>query len=327
MKLKELRYKIGLSLSIVGVTIGMLLNFFFPFVTWSPVIMLLSVFLLLGTDILKAPLKINKYFKAIIFYQLFMIICAFMSDYSEPVLKKYLPFHLYIIALSFVLVKNRDLKNVNFIPTLFIITSILSIIGAIITYLDLIRLDIQLRQEEAVLERFTLNIAIYTNFIAGLYLLRNKKLLLKLIILLFFLIDIYIIVQNGKRSYFVAILLASLFYLYTQKYLIKGLFCIAFCGVIFFICAPQIREESNTIISNTWDGFYKVFIAEDENTYYDENDSASIRRYNKQKVFKDLRNNFTILHFFTGKGYYYAYIDNPLFESFILLLYCNISSF
>lgn len=317
LHIKELRYKIGLSLSIIGVTIGMLLNYFLPVVTWSPIIMFLSVLLLLNGKILRLKPKLNRFFTAIIFFQLFMIICSILSDYSEPVFYTYLFYHLYIIALAVVMIKNVELRTVNFLSTLFWLSSFVTIIAAVIAYFDLARLDIQMRRGEAVLELFTLNIASYANLIAGLCLIRGKTALYKLAIFIFMLIDFYVIVRSGKRSFFAAVFMSIFVYLYKYHCVIKGLLAGLAFVTFTFVAIPQVRMVTMEMVTRSVEGFRTVFASKSKAYDYDEYDSATIRKYNKQVVYDDLENNFGLLNVFVGMGYYYAYIDNPLLESYL----------
>lgn len=315
--LKELRYHLGLSLSIIGVTIGMLLNYFFPVVKWSPIVMSLSILLLLDKNIFVKSLKPNKFLVAIVFFQLFMILCSIVSDYSSPVFNKYLSYHLYIIAIAVVFAKNSDLRQINFLTSLFVVSSFIAIIAAVIAYFDLVRMDILLRKDEAVLELFTLNITSYANLLSGICLFRNKKIFFKLAIIFFILIDFYVVVKSGKRSFFAAIFMSIFIYMYKYKCIVRGFLCGVSLFIVLFIAMPQVRDSTIGMFSRSLDGIATVFINKNKKYDFDKNDSAVIRRYNKQKIFDDLEERYTVLNIITGMGYYYAYIDNPLLESFL----------
>ena len=329
MLCKTLRYKIGLSLSIIGVTIGMLLNYAFPVMKWSPIIMFLSIALLFSKSMFRGTVKVNKFFVAILSFQIIMIAYLFITAKSPTVLPKYLPFHLFVIFFSFVLMRNKEIKYVNFLPILFYFTSLLTIIAAVIVYLDLVAIDIQLRKEETILEVFTLDMASYANMIAGICLLKGKSYTYRIIIYIFILIDIYVIIKSGKRSYFVSVVIAIIFYLYKNRLLFKGLGISGVVLIVLLLVLPQVRESTLEIINRTTDGFSTVYFS-NKTQVYDENNSASIRKINQKKLLKDVDENFGIVHVFTGKGYLYAFIDNPLLESFLdmgiigFIYYCYI---
>ena len=278
--------------------------------------MFISIVLLLSSSVFRGSLKINKFFMAILIYQLIMIIYLFTTA-DSTILPKYLPFHLYVIVFSFILIKNRDIGKVNFLPILFVISSFLTIISAFVVYLDLVSLDKELRREEAVLEVFTLDMASYANLIAGICLLRGKRFFYRVIIWIFILIDVYVVIKSGKRSYFVAIIMAVGFYLYKNRLLFTGLKFGIGLAVISFLLFPQVRDSTIEIINRTIKGFAIVYSTNQKSPGYDENDSATIRKYNQKKLLKDVEENFEIIHVFTGKGYLYAFIDNPLLESFL----------
>lgn len=327
----EKRQNIGMSLIFVGITISMFLNYFVPIIHWTPFIMLLSCILLCEKTTFRVETETNRTFKTLIFFQLLMLfylVCFFNSEADAP-WSKQLSFHFYILAIIAIFLRTPSLKERNFLPTLLVISSVLTIITALCNYFDLFELARRLvrigEEQNIVLEAFSANIATFVNFICCMLLLHQKQRLVSLLLIFLIIIDVYNIVQSGKRSYFVAMGGVAILYLYKCKNLIKGLAIASSVLVILFILLPPVQDAVFDMVERTITGFMKVY-GDNESRVLDWDDSASIRVFLQERAMNNFLN-FSILNLIFGGGYLCSFMDNPLVESYIdmgvagLLLY------
>lgn len=317
MDILSLRQNLGICLVFVGVTTSMFLNYFFPITYWTPIVMFLSCLLLCDSTTFTNKTSFNKTFKALFCFQLIMLVYFFFTfnEDEKHFWNRNLSFHLYIITLLIILSRTPKLKERQFLPVLFIYSSLLSAIAAICHYTGLIELDRTLNQEDAVLEVFTCNIAAYISFITCLLLMKKRSLFLTVLIILVILLDFYVIMMSAKRSYYVSVLIVGLIYLYKIKKLKQGLTVAALLYIIMVALIPEVREMTVTMIDRTIEGFSTVYI-DKKNTYVDINDSASIRAYTQRIALIKLEN-FSIINYIFGGGYLFHFFDNPLGESYI----------
>ena len=170
MILLSIRQNLGICLIFCGVTTSMFLNYFLPIIYWTPIIMFLSCILLCDSTTFSCKPSFNKTFKSLLYFQLIMLVYFFFTFNEEEIhfWNRNLSFHLYIIALIFVLSRTHSLKDRNFLPALFIYSSFLSAISAICHYTGLIELDRALNREDAILEVFTCNISSFISVISCL---------------------------------------------------------------------------------------------------------------------------------------------------------------
>ena len=312
------RQKIGICLVLVGITISMFLNFFLPGTYWTPFVMGLSCLLLCDRTTFSGRIHWNKIFKYILTFQLIML-CYFLVSFNEELAHqikfKLLTFHLYIICLTFILMKTPSLRDLNYLPFVFVVSSFLTLLSSFCHFSGLIEMDRMYNQENSVLEVFTCNAAAFVNFSSSLLLLyKSKKCLLPIYFLMIFM-DFYVIMQSAKRSFFVSALAVAILFLYKIRQLKKGLlisFVMVFLLIIFI---PQVRDLAITFIERTIDGFSTVFI-DKKSTYVDWDDSASIRAWSQRVALQKLQS-FGFLNYLFGGGYYCWFFDNPLGESYL----------
>lgn len=312
---------IGISLIFVGVTISMFLNYFYPIMYWTPWIMILSCILLCNKNTFKGTAYLNKSFKIIIYYQLLMLfylICFFNNDTDQSWTKQ-LSYHLYILAIISIFARTPSLKERNFLPVLTIISSVLTIITSICHYLDLFELTHRLVQigdeQRIVLEVFTTNISAFVNFVCCILLFNRKQKLISLFLICLIVVDIYNIIQSGKRSYFVALGSVSILYLYKMKRMLTGIATSSILFVLLFALIPHVQDAVIELTERTVTGFSTLY-GDNQSYAIDWDDSASLRVYLRRLAIIKL-NKFTDLNLLFGGGYLCQFFDNPLGEAYI----------
>jgi len=316
--LNDLRYKIGFCLVFSGVSLGMLLNYWYPVVKWSPVIMVLSILCLWGKSKIPEYKKWNGYFKMIATFMVMMVCYRIFYDGNRiEYANKVVAFQFYILSLCYVLNRNQKLALCNFIPVLILYTSILSVIFALMHYLGMFSWDFWHDQmsDERILEVFTANFAAFFNMMACLVSFKKGKWFVNTLFALMCVIDMYIIVCSGKRSFFVAVFAAIFFLLYKYNMIRKSLPYICIGVIALFLFSPTVRDQIMNMIDNTINGFSDVYGS--KHVAYDENSSSSMRVYLQDRALEALSTEYSFLNYIFGAGYTAYFTDNPLLESYM----------
>lgn len=314
----RVRFKLGACIALCGVPLAMLLNFAYPIAgSWTPLIMASSALFLFNGFKGGGMLSKSGILTVIILFQLLMLLYWYIDDVH---LLSMLSFHIFVIVFFFIAKGNPELHKLNYINELFIYSGFLSIIFAILEYLEFFSfeywyaLGLSLSYERT-LEVFTANIAAYTNLVTCLMLfsVHNKK-YINLIYLILCFVDFYVIVYSGKRSYFVASVFAVAYMLYKTR-LYKRYFPHILVIIIVSITAvPQIQDSIIELVERTISGFTDVYGG--KAITYDENSSSAIRAYTLSQTLRDF-DSFTFSELIFGRGYFSYYIDNPILESYL----------
>ena len=317
MKCLNLRQNLGYSLVFVGISTSMFLNYFFQNIHWTPIVMLLSCLLLCDKTTFNGKTRMNKTFKCIVVFQIIMLIYLFLyfNDISQNNIAKQLSFHLYILTLAFVLMRTPSLKERNFIPLLTVLSSLLALLSAFCHLEGLIELERMLYQENAILEIFTCNIPAFISFCCCILQIKSNRPILCFFLICAIIIDLYVIMQSGKRSYYISTLIVGAIYLYKTKKLKQGLLLVFGLFFLMVTFIPEVRDMTSLLFERTIDGITKVY-GEHKTTIVDWDDSASIRAWSQREAIKKLES-FNLFQYLFGGGYLYHFFDNPLGESYI----------
>lgn len=320
-KLINSKTEIGMALILIGVPIGMYINYFMGNTTFfSNVIMLISLILIFN---FKKFLSLNfnnlgKFFYYIIVFHIF---CIFYLIYSEVF--DFLLMHLCVIFLIFSLF-TVDLNRINIqriILYTFWLSAVCSLLGLYFLSKGMVvgRDAWELRQnnENYALEIFTISYAAIVNFSCVFYYFLKKKYLLFSFIMLF--VDLFVVVSGGKRSPFVVMFFIFIlwFMLSDKEDKIKILSILSlFCIIISFILLNNnfLYTYLFNIIDNTLLGI-QVFLGNVE--VQDQTGSARFRVEFREWAYNLITNHFDIHNYIFGYGYMTKWIDNPVLHSYI----------
>ncbi|MFB9110940.1 hypothetical protein [Flavobacterium gyeonganense] len=325
MTKKEIFTYLGISLSLIGVPLGMYFNYLFPFIKWSPVFMFLSVALILSYKNLFAGRlpSFNKWFTIIIGYQLLMLLYGLFSVRMNS---QYLSFHIYIILLVLALASNKNNATYDkIILFTFYISALCTFLGAYFIWKGLVTGEEawQLRQDQQdyALEAFTIANGAIINY-ACVLCLRFKNKFIKIFLSIVFALDIYVLFMSTKRTpVFVAIIIA-ISYLYktgsVNKTLVLQYFKTLLLTLIAFIAAYINIEDLQKIIDKFTYEFYSGVFNIFGNTEVRDSSGSAIARYTAREwAYNYINNNFDFFNYILGAGYMTRWIDNPLLQSFL----------
>lgn len=316
---------LGIALSLIGVPLGMYFNYLLPFVKWSPIFMFLSVILIISYKNLflgKLP-SYNKWFTILIAFQLLMLIYGLPSD---KLTFQYISFHGYIIFLVLALASNKN--NVSYdkiILFTFYVSALCTFLGAYFIWKGLVTGEDawQLRQDQQdyALEAFTIANGAIINY-TSILCLRFKNKFVKVLLLLVFALDIYVLFMSTKRTpVFVAIIIAIL-YLYrtgsVNKALILKNFRILLLIIIGFVVAYINIEALQKMIDKFAYDFYSGVFNILGNTDIRDTSGSAIARYRSREwAYNYIDNNFDAFNYIFGGGYMTRWLDNPLLQSYL----------
>ena len=314
-KVKKIKGSIGLSLVLCGVPLSMLLNFLYPQVNWTPIIMIISIFCLISKETFKLRSEIHKEGNLIISFQILMLVYLYLTEDKWFNVGTFVSFHIYVIAVCLLMSKNPSLRDIDFSDTLFFLSGILSSVFAVIHFTGIYALERSINQEDNVLEVFTMNIAAFTNMMLCIFKLKDSKFFMRIFLFLLLVVDFYVIVESGKRSYFISIFAALFVYTKRRRIPIKSLLFYGTVSIIILFCFEPVREAFSNLFLNTINGFNDVFVS--KSVEYDENSSSAIRRDLQEIALKRMDTEFSFYNYFIGGGYFFGFSDNPLLESYL----------
>ncbi|MBM6657752.1 hypothetical protein [Bacteroides gallinaceum] len=316
---KQNRIKaLGLALVVIGVPVGMYLNYLTGVTYWSNIIMLLMIILLFYKE--RFTLKIGTGFRLLFFYQLYMTAYCIMSSDFQAI---YLFYHLYILVLIVALSIQKDKQFVfDSLRWIFYLSIPLTLLGLFLTLNGLVVGDLawQLRHEneDYALDPFNVGIAALNSFFAGLC-LTNKRRKEKVIFIIMTVLNIYLIYLCGKRTPMVILIIGLLYYTYLNFKLKKGeviVFAIIAVITAFTLSAFVDFIEIGTYFENIVNGVKNIM---GDTSVSDRTGSAIIRYQTRLQAYEYIEKNFYLHNYLFGAGYMTLgrQFDNPVLQAFL----------
>ena len=319
-------YLFGITLSLVGVPLGMYLNWFYPIVKWSPVIMAISLLLVvnwMNVIKLKFPSSCSK-MHFIIAFQLLMILYG-LFDMKGTMTNQLLNFHLFIIFLSLGYSSQDRYVDMNELPEVVFYTSmILSILGTVLCFQGyVVGEDVWIAKQytdDYALEAFTVSTGALTNYFAALTM--KKENITKLLCFLCIILDIYILFTCAKRTPIFVCIVGTLVYLYKSNLLSYGNFIkliklvpvFLFCFIYSYKSFPEFSESVDSFVEN----FYKGVLVLFGNTHVsDATGSASARVEAREFMYNYIYLKFSFFNYIFGGGYMVKWLDAPILEAYL----------
>lgn len=325
MEKKKYIYKsIGITFVLIGVPIGMYLNFFTNTTFGSSLTMFLSIIFLIYKE--KIHFKIKKEFISLFLFQIIMLIYWSISK-SESASIQYLTFHLYILALIFSLSNSNNVNFNQVIKCTFFISILLTIIGVIVCGKGLVTGDIawNLRNENEnyALEPFTVSSGALIGYYSGLC-IDKRGIINKILTTVILLADIYIIWTCGKRTPLVLLILCTLIYikkstsLSHQNILFLSIKIIIFASIIFIVLIQNsdIQEELQRYSTHLYNGILNIL---GDKSVSDLTGSAIARAQFRTMAIEYIQNQFEFGNYILGNGYMERWnqIDNPILQAYL----------
>jgi len=320
---------IGFALVLVGVPLGMYMNFMFPqALKWSNAFMIVSVLLIIDYKNLftrKFP-SFNKVFIWILAFQLLMLFYGFFSDNISSQL---FSFHLYIIALIISLSTNSNRLNYDrIIIYTFIFSSICVLLGIYFISQGLIVFSEELwnlRQEDEsyfILESFTVSNGAVINVICSLFLFAKHNRKRNLFALLFIALSFYVLFAVGKRTPIVVSIFAILFFLYKNAGINRNLFWqsikFSLLSIILIVVLYLSIDATQITVDKFWHDLSNGILNILGNTSTSDNSDSAMARYEfRLWAYDYIKREFNVFNFIFGAGYMTKWLDNPILQSYL----------
>lgn len=323
---REIRTTLGISLSIIGVPLGMYLNWFFPVVKWSPLTMLLSVVLIANwRNVLRLRLAGSASLAWIVGFQMLMVLYGVL-DARGAMTGQYFSFHAYVIMLCVAYASlNASARTGRLCDTLYLSSLVLTGLGAWTCYSGLVVGDEvwQMKQEvdDYALEPFTVASGVLTNLFAAL-LVRKERFWEKLLFLVAVSLDVYVLFACTKRTPIFVAIVGTLLYLYkrgiltwqgTRRFLkYVPLLIIAFVGA--YATFSSFATNVNDFVDNFYAGVLNLM---GDTSVRDASGSAMARTEARQFMFTYISTHFTPVNYIFGAGYLFRWLDAPVLEAYL----------
>lgn len=324
-KVHNLRYQLGITLSVVGVTFGMYFNWLFPNIKWSPVIMAISAMLLIGKDFFRLRFKFDKVLLMMILYQILMLTYGFL-DTKEKMTSQYMSFHIYVIVLCLLyssMNKNISLNELS--KTVFYTSLWSSCLGAYYCSIGYVVGEQAWQQKQEMdvyaLEPFTIASGALMNYFSALLMDKRKKSSF-LFIAIGIILDVYILFTCEKRTPIFVGLLGTFIFFYKQgtlnsKAFIKLLKYLPILFIVTIFSYSYFDSFQLKVDSFAENFYYGVLNLLGDNSVSDATGSAMERVASRNAALNYMTLNFTFFNFLFGAGYLFKWLDAPLLEAYI----------
>ena len=317
---------VGMALTIVGVPLGMYLDFFFKsFIPWTHVFMLISFLTLCSWRNLFRLKFISKVsiINLIIIFQIIMLGYAFVSPNQSM---QMLSYHFYVLAIC-IAYKTYSENDINYLPEIVYFLSIPCLIfGVICCYSGLVvGEDAYLYKQEIGSDLYNIDTLTISsgalNSLFGLLCFRKKNYFWKLLFLPTILASGYILLVCSKRTPLFILFISLLLFFYTKRIIslhisVKYLFILLAFILSSFICYNSVDFINNKIddfVSSFTNGVLGLLGFENVNTF----ESLDIRMERRQWALNYIYTQFSFFNYIFGGGYFIRWLDFPILQSYL----------
>lgn len=325
MKLEQIIKSTGVSLSLVGVPIGMYFNQLYPTYKWSPIFMVLSILLLTNwRNLLRLRGKGDKW-TIVIGFQIIMIAYGLLSP-TDNMTTQLLSFHLYIIALCYAYISNKDDSFIDYIPkVVFYTSSIATILGVYFSAIGFVSGEtayiMRNEYEDFYIEAFTVSTGALINLFSAICMEKRNK-IENIIVLIAIILDVYILFNSTKRTPIFIAIAGILVFWYKQGGIgIKGIKIIILKFIpllILFLIAYKYLPAFHNMVDDIFTRLYtgiRILLGAEGSEFIE--DSAQVRVDLKKIAYTYINNHFTFINYIFGAGYLLEWLDIPILESFV----------
>ena len=320
---REFLRALGLAIIIIGAPLGMYMNYFISNSSWSNILMLMGVLLIVSYRNL-FEFKFPSYSKAFLGVIVFHLICFLSMQFTENF--RYIHLHFFALALMIALMSTRINKLLNIdliVRTVWILSLICSFLFlfCIITgiYAAQMRSLFAYQDGTNILEPITMANVCSMNIISS-FLVRARNNWEKYVIATAIILDFYCIFHTGKRSFFFIGFMSLFFYIWKYKLWSK---IISLNGVMFIIALVVgvsivffQNKEINEMATRMWERFINGI--NDMVTGSDTSGGSAVARYEQRQMIVDyISTNFQWYNYLFGSGYFTFWSDLPYLQCYL----------
>lgn len=317
---------VGITLTHIGVPLGMYLNYFYPIQwNWTTIWMAISVLLLADwKNIFR--LRFPSYVPMLGIVVLFQLIMLLYGMGSSNMTTQFLSFHLYVLALCLVYASLPLNIELDSLPQYLYVMAFPCLLLGYFCYasglMDSYNIwEMRQHGEEFALEDFTIASGVLTCMFAGFCTERGKK-WDKVIFTIVILVGTYTLLMSTKRTPVFTLFVGIMVFLYCKRILRLKMRLRYLWGFIFVIIILTLIYQENGTINNLVDRFVSNFFNGVLNLFgdtsvSDSTGSAYIRVESREWAYKYIEENFSLVNYVFGAGYMTRWLDNPILQSYL----------
>lgn len=329
----------GAAFIVVGVPLGMYLDFFFRIpVKWTNIFMVLSLLFLYSKGAWRQLLKIKfanlPVLNWIVLFQLFMIVYGLM-DIEK--LSQFWLFHFYVIAISVAFMVQTNPYEFAYLPEVIYYISIPCLVFGVFCCASGIAVGGTAYQLEKTMGEELYNLDTLTisagalNAIFSMMCFKRKDKAWKILLIPTIIASGYILLICGKRTPIFMLIVGCFVYLFCKRSFslrmntsqAKNLILVVSIILVCYFAIPFVQEKFDNFMESFCHGVLSLFGFKDNQASL----SVEERVYYREWAYNYIENEFTPANYLLGAGYYIRWLDFPIFQSYLdmgimgLLLY------
>lgn len=287
--------------------------------------MVLSILLLTNwRNLLRLRGKGDKW-TIVIGFQIIMIAYGLLSP-TDNMTTQLLSFHLYIIALCYAYISNKDDSFIDYIPeVVFYTSSIATILGVYFSAIGFVSGEtayiMRNEYDDFYIEAFTVSTGALINLFSAICMEKRNK-IENIIVLIAIILDVYILFNSTKRTPIFIAIAGILVFWYKQGGIgIKGIKIIILKFIpllILFLIAYKYLPAFHNMVDDIFTRLYtgiRILLGAEGSEFIE--DSAQVRVDLKKIAYTYINNHFTFINYIFGAGYLLEWLDIPILESFV----------
>lgn len=317
----EVLFYFGITLSFIGNSIGMTLNYFKPIGTnWSKIVMVMSLILIVDWKNLlhrkfDTPLKTSGHFIGFILFT--FLLTLFTGGQSRHYVL-YM-FHMsYVLLVAILIYTQRRRINVDLLMlNIYLLTLVYIPLSSY--WVNSGILNSWYTSENAIIEPFTVSKPLFFNGVCCLYFMCKKDFIIKAIALGTIFFDFIMMSSIGKRTPILSLLVCVLILLYRIKawrvfFKPKVLIPVLLLGLLLFV----FINNDTVYFSNIKDVYDRSKVGIQAlygiNGVYEQ--SASYRPFLRMKA-AEMIGQFSYFQYLFGAGVGTLYMDAPVLQAYL----------
>ena len=316
---------IGMSLALVGVSIGMYLNHFFPIIKWSPIVMLISFLFSVNWKFYHS----FPYFlipNSLGYISLFVFLLLILILYNDGLATTPFSHMFFVFAFCFALTTHKNNVNYDFFPrVLFLVSLPCLVCGVVVCNLNMVLgVDTyyeRLENELYALEPFSVAMGALINMFSMLCMKKTK---IESFLFIFLLIGgLYVLSSCEKRTPLFVFIIGSLYYCYSKgfsfdllpKKIVFGFTFVFGGGLISYLFIPLVSDRIDKFCFEMYAGVLNLF---GNTSVRDTTGSAIMRAESREFAYEFIRTRMEWINYFIGMGYNkIGQLDNPILQIFV----------
>lgn len=320
---------VGAAIIVVGIPLGMYLDFFFRIsIKWTNIFMALSIMCLFSGEgwknLLRLKLSNIPILKIIVIFQIIMMLYGMGSPNMSS---QYFLHHVYTILICIAFMVNKKIEEYYYLPEVVFFLSIPCLIFAVFccaTELVVGETAYLLRKQmgEDLFNLDALTICSGTlNSIYAIMCFNKKGIIWKCFLVVTIVAASYVLLTCGKRTPLFMLFVFVLLYVFFKRTISLKMTITQFRNIVFFLTIFVLCYSSIEFVQQSVDSITDSFFHGVKSLAGMKDNQASLsvdeRIVNRKWTFDYIENKFNFLNYIFGVGYNTRWIDFPILQSYL----------